>query len=147
MDLVKELMNMSFGAKLKALRKQRGITQTQIAEELGIRQNTYSDYENDKTQPSIESIVKICKLLDVPADVLFYDEVNEDTNSISNAVSQYLQDRGRLIDKIKKYHDAPNDELRHDIKELFQMLSYWNEEFKKDTETLNNLYLRGKKAN
>jgi len=140
MDLVKELMNMSFGAKLKALRKQRGIIQTQIAEELGIRQNTYSDYENDKTQPSIESIVRICKLLDVPADVLFYEEVNEDTNSISNAVSQYLQDRDRLIKKIKKYHETATNELKHDIEELFEMYNYWLSVFKEDREDIKNLF-------
>lgn len=136
MSLVKELMNMSFGAKLKSLRKQRGITQTQIADELGIRQNTYSDYENDKTQPSIESIVRICKILDVPADILFYEDSNEDSSSISNAVSQYLQDRNRLINKIKKHHESATEELKHDIEELFQMLSYWLEVFETDKNDL-----------
>ena len=64
---------MRFGEKLRELRKQRGLRQKDIAKELNIAQNTYSDYENDKVQPSFESLVKISNILQVPIDLLFFD--------------------------------------------------------------------------
>jgi transcriptional regulator with XRE-family HTH domain len=47
-------MTMNFGEKLKQVRAQRGQTQPQLAEALGIEQSYLSKLENDKSVPSAE---------------------------------------------------------------------------------------------
>lgn len=60
-----------FGDNIKRLRKNKGLKQQEIAELLGVKQNTYSDWENGKTDPSFENLVKLADLLDVSLDWLF----------------------------------------------------------------------------
>lgn len=56
--------------KLKLLRTEEGLTQNDVAERLGISQQTYSKYE--KGTSSVDSIVltKICNLYGVTADYI-----------------------------------------------------------------------------
>lgn len=60
-----------FGDNIKRLRKNKGLKQQEIAELLGVKRNTYSDWENGKTDPSFENLVKLADLLDVSLDWLF----------------------------------------------------------------------------
>lgn len=59
------------GENLKTARKAKGITQTQIAGELGTRQADYSDYETGKIQLDYEKIVYLCQRFDITPDDLF----------------------------------------------------------------------------
>ena len=56
--------------KVKEYRVMKGYTQTEIANLLGIKQNTYSDKERGKTQFNIKEIKLIKELLDVTYDEL-----------------------------------------------------------------------------
>ena len=60
-----------FGTRLREVRKSKKITQIELANMLGISQKSYSHWENGKTEPSFESIVKLADLLDVSLDWLF----------------------------------------------------------------------------
>lgn len=60
-----------FGDNIKRLRKNKGLKQQELAEILGIKRNTYSDWENGKTEPSFENLVKLGDLFDVSLDWLF----------------------------------------------------------------------------
>ena len=60
-----------FTERLKELRKNKGLKQQEIAELLGIKRNTYSDWENGKTEPSFENLIKLADLLEVTLDWLF----------------------------------------------------------------------------
>ena len=57
-------------ANLKELRKEAGYSQKQIAEKLCISQQTYSDYENGKTEPTTETLIRISKIYNVSLDFL-----------------------------------------------------------------------------
>ena len=46
--------------RLKELRLNNQLTQQDVAKEVGITQFTYSNYENEKTQPDFEILFKIC---------------------------------------------------------------------------------------
>ena len=56
--------------KLKDLREENGVTQTQIAEYLNIKQNTYSHYENEKRQLPIDVLIKLAKYYRVTTDYI-----------------------------------------------------------------------------
>ena len=43
-------MNLSFGEKIKDARKSKNLTQKQLAEKIGAKHNSVSDWENDKNK-------------------------------------------------------------------------------------------------
>ena len=57
-------------ANLKDLRRENNLSQRQMAEKLCISQQTYSDYENGKTEPTIDTIIAISKIFSVSSDYL-----------------------------------------------------------------------------
>ena len=60
-----------FSERIKRLRKNKGLKQQELAEILGIKRNTYSDWENGKTEPRFDNLVKLADLFDVSLDWLF----------------------------------------------------------------------------
>lgn len=60
-----------FGKRLREVRKSKKITQKELAEQIGISQKSYSHWENNKTFPSFENLVKLADLLEVSLDWLF----------------------------------------------------------------------------
>ena len=61
---------MTFGQKLKLARKNKDYTQKDLADEIGAKHNSVSDWENDKNRPDPDTIESICNVLDVSADYL-----------------------------------------------------------------------------
>lgn len=61
---------MRFGEKLSLLRKQRGMTQLELAEELNVSRQAVSRWEQGISKPSTENLVRIGEPLDVSIDTL-----------------------------------------------------------------------------
>lgn len=59
-----------FGDRLKELRKEKSLTQTDIAEMFNISTNAVYSWEVGKSQPSIEIITKLAKYFGVTTDYL-----------------------------------------------------------------------------
>ena len=59
-----------FPARLESLRKDRKLTQKQIADMLGIARTTYSGYENGTREPDHEILQKIADFFEVSIDYL-----------------------------------------------------------------------------
>jgi transcriptional regulator with XRE-family HTH domain len=59
-----------FSERLKESRKKAGLTQTEIAEQLGITRPAYTQYETDKTTPNLETASKIADILKISLDYL-----------------------------------------------------------------------------
>lgn len=65
----------SVGDRLKKFRKLKGLKQSDIARELGVRNNTVSQWENNKNGIDIDYIVPICNMLGItPSMLIGYDE-------------------------------------------------------------------------
>lgn len=56
--------------KLKKIRESRNYSQAEIANVLHVRQNTYSQYETEKRQIPIESLIKLSVFYNVSVDYL-----------------------------------------------------------------------------
>ena len=54
--------------RLKDLRVNKDISQKEIFIKLNLKQNTYSQYETGKRQPSLEMLPKLAKILDCTID-------------------------------------------------------------------------------
>lgn len=78
-----------YGERLKELRKERGLTQTQFAKLINTTQKNISKYELEQLDLNTETIILICKTLNISADYLLglEDETGEKTyvsNSFNN---------------------------------------------------------------
>ena len=75
---------MLFGEKVKQLRKEKGLTQTELAEAVGVTLRTVQNYEGKNLFPKNQDVVnKLCRVLDTTPDYLisdndiFINEANE----------------------------------------------------------------------
>ena len=66
-----------FGERLRALRKQKNLTQKQLAEQIRVKNSIISFYEVGDRFPSPEIIVKLATTLGVTSDYLLGIERNE----------------------------------------------------------------------
>lgn len=67
---VLNLGNESMGKRIARLRKERGYTQVELAEKIGITQKLISDYERDKLRLHSEMVLHFSLALEVSADEL-----------------------------------------------------------------------------
>ncbi|HDT9276029.1 TPA: helix-turn-helix domain-containing protein [Listeria monocytogenes] len=64
-------MNMEyFGDKLKSLRKSKKMTQAELASKIGVSKWSVTSYEQGRTSPSVEVLIKICETLDTSSDYM-----------------------------------------------------------------------------
>ncbi len=56
---------MQYGKFFKEARKQKGLSQKQVADKLNIHQSNISDWENDISRPSYEYLIAIADLYEV----------------------------------------------------------------------------------
>lgn len=61
---------MTFTEKLRGLREDNDLTQTQVAEVLGTSQTMYARYERGANEMPIHHLVTICRYYNVSADYL-----------------------------------------------------------------------------
>ena len=87
---------MQFKERLKALLSVKGCTQLALANFLGVKPNTVSDWLNKGTSPKIEHIYRIAEFFGVSFDYIFIGK-NTDLNSI-----EYSQDEQELISYFRK---------------------------------------------
>jgi len=59
-----------FNDRLRSSRMARGLTQQDVADALHITLRHYQKYESADTSPTLDGLVKIADLLDVPTDFL-----------------------------------------------------------------------------
>lgn len=63
-------MKLTFGEKLRNLREEKELNQTELGKILGMTQRKLSYIECGKCEPSIEDIVSICKYFNVSSDFM-----------------------------------------------------------------------------
>ncbi len=59
-----------FGEKIKELRKEKGWSQKMLALQIEQAQSTIFYWEQNKQEPNISSLKKLCEVFDVSADYL-----------------------------------------------------------------------------
>lgn len=59
-----------FSERLKELRKKRGYTQAELAKYMNMRQGSYTKWETGMTEPRIDSIIPLARILNTTADYL-----------------------------------------------------------------------------
>ena len=84
------------GAFLKDLRKEKGITQEQLAEKLGVTGRTISRWETGKNMPDISLLVEIAEFFDVSIPEIIKGErkseyMKNETKEVAETMSDYAK--------------------------------------------------------
>ena len=88
------LMNQrKIGSFLKELRKEKGITQEQMAEELGVSGRTISRWETGSNMPDISLLVEIAEFFDVSIpEIIKGERKSEDMKDEAKEVAETMSD-------------------------------------------------------
>lgn len=74
-------MGDKFNENLRIAREQRGLSQKEMSERIGVAKSTYSLYESGNREPNVQTIKKIADTLNVSADMLL--GIEEENNVIA----------------------------------------------------------------
>jgi transcriptional regulator with XRE-family HTH domain len=106
---------MKLHEKIKRLRKEHGMSQAKLAELTGVHKAHFSRLERGVYQPSIELLKKIAQALDVTADYLLNDEVDE--------ISPVRVEDKSLLERIKLIETLEAEERNALIKIIDALLT------------------------
>lgn len=70
---------MPIGSKIKQLRKQKSMTQEELADKLHVSRQTISKWETDIATPDIDNVIAICLIFEISTDELLTDLVKSQT--------------------------------------------------------------------
>lgn len=96
---------MTLGEKLVRARKEKNITQEQLADYLGVSRQSVSKWESDIAYPETEKLVRMSTLFECSLDYLLKENVTEksENNGASDIVSTSVLPYGFSILKIFNY--------------------------------------------
>lgn len=91
---------LTFGRMLKELRRRRGLSQKELAEEIGVHYLQISKYETGSYFPTVGKVIEIAKALQVGVDQLF-GEIVPDESHVNNL---------RLLRRFRDLESLPKDD-------------------------------------
>ena len=72
---------MNIGERLYNLRKEKNISQEEVAEKLNVSRQTISKWETNQSQPDFDKIIPICELYEITTEELFGNIKNIDVKT------------------------------------------------------------------
>ena len=110
---------MNFNLRLKQLRQRHKLTQSELADILGLKPTAISNYESKRNEPSFDKLIALSKYFDVSCDYLL---------GISDA---YLPVGGEVLDKdivdFFNLYQQLNQESAAELKSYVEYLIYKQE--------------------
>ncbi len=109
-----------FSTRLRILRQQYGLTQSELAKQLGVSTSTIGMYEQGRREPDHKTLLIICKLFGISTDYLLGSEktiVSSESNDFNAIIDGFertlLEQEGLMFngvmlerDDVKKIVDA-----------------------------------------
>lgn len=87
-----------FGDRLRAHAKGLGLSDSEIARRLGLSQNRYSHYVNDKREPDLATLAKICRTLGTTPDAVLGFTPSPAIASEEDALRRRIQAAAQAMD-------------------------------------------------
>lgn len=123
-----------FGDLLKALRKEKKLTQKELADAIDVDQSLISKYESHKKLPDVDTMMKMSVVFDVPVQEII---------SARNYAAHGIKPEPQYLKELSKYNyliDVSN------VSEQTEQYSTYVEDFltsvKEDTKTFNEEELK-----
>ena len=86
--------------------EERKITQTQLADDIGISRSAISDWKKGKGKPSFETLKKISKRLDISIDYLAFGVENNLSPEDTELLKRFHSIPAELHDRVFAYMDG-----------------------------------------
>jgi transcriptional regulator with XRE-family HTH domain len=131
---------MTIGEKIQQLRKEKEITQKELAEKLGLAEITIRQYETNKREPKIATLSKIAKILGTGLETfltddeqsLFEDMANLYLKSDSNinflkSSQEHTPQENYLLAKLRELNEKGKKKATDYIDDLTQITEYKKE--------------------
>lgn len=99
----------SIGRNIQFYRKQRGLTQDQLANAVGISTQSIRQIENGLNLTSLENFIAICKTLDVPTDFIVADM--DKKFKIAATIE--------MIDRLSEFDDAEFETISNVVQMIY----------------------------
>ena len=93
---------------LKTLRKEKGISQKSLGEEIGVSQQSINKYENYNIEPDISTLIHLAKFFNTSVDYLIG---NTDIRPVAELAMSFKpsQDEMDLIDEYRKMTESEKE--------------------------------------
>lgn len=134
---------MNLGNRIANLRKEKGLTQQELANKLFVTDKTISSWESNRTEPNLEIIIRLSEILEISAGYLIYGDSNK--NDIETEIKVRLSKEE--FERIEKNMKANAKFLKNNK----QIDTYYQPTYKKflkdNSETINEWLRIGIRGN
>lgn len=122
---VPDIVNVRLGERIRALRRLRRMTQSDLARELGITFQQVQKYERGKNRLSVAMMLKISHFLDAPPDLLLAglsagDAPPQGSSDPAPSASEVAE----CINVMQLYCDIPDGVWRQRACEFLRLLAH-----------------------
>ena len=90
--------------RIKTLRSENNLTQSDLASILGIAKTTLAAYEQGKNEPSIDTLIKIADYFNISTDYLLGQTDVKSTDLEISYIAKYLGLNERSINELHQYN-------------------------------------------
>ncbi|SHO50893.1 helix-turn-helix domain-containing protein [Anaerocolumna xylanovorans] len=122
---------MDIGKKIKSLRLAKSLTQSQLAEMLGVSKSTMSNYERNISTPSPDIFINLASYFDVTVDYLMNDNLDVSKDTIKEGGAYHSdkalsKDEWNAISYYRRLNDEQRDFIKGQMIQLYQKSSSAN---------------------
>ncbi len=96
-------MEDSIGKRIKAIRQDKNMTQTQLANKIFISESYMALIEMDKRNPSTDIIIKLADALNISSDYLLFGDITKNNMTLFNEWKSLTD--GRTAEEITSAHN------------------------------------------
>lgn len=101
---------MNIGEKLFELRKEKNLSQEEVADKLNVTRQTISKWETNQSTPDFDKIIPICELFEISTEELLTGNKKEEKNA---------QEQNQVTEKEEEKEKTPSrDEVRRKSAEV-----------------------------
>ena len=114
----------NIGERIRCLRKQRGLTQTALAAQVGLKCSGFSDLERGRNNPTNNLVIQLSKIFNVSTDYLLTGrqltdksdawvisneekeilEMYRNDRQVKNALTEILNSKNKLLKQMTNSH-------------------------------------------
>lgn len=109
---------MALNENIKNARLKKKMTQRELGEAIGVSHNAISDWESGNHKPDADTVIALCKVLDVDANYMLDWEERVATDNVKHALEKVLRENDFFdgddlseenLDKLIKFINANKD--------------------------------------
>lgn len=122
----------TLGERIKHVRKDKGLTQKEFAEKLGIARSTLAGYETNQITPSVNIVFKMANIFNIPPNyflrvmMIKLDLQNNDYETVN-----IIHELGKLQDRLETQDLFINGQVVDSKSQLSELINFTLEQTKK----------------